>query len=274
MNNLKQDMIYLSKADNQVSLTVLRDENTVNAPCIIVLPGGAYAACAPGEGYPVAEHFAKNGYVGCVLKYSTLYRDFSHTEGLANRHTVFPEPLWQVASAIAHLRENASLYGLNPSRIALCGFSAGAHLAANYCNYWGCDEFFTEASPARDLRRPGACVLSYGATHLNANTPGVMHRAVTGKLNGFTQEELDVYNARLHVNRDTPPCFLWHTADDNNVPAERSFKLAEALLEEGIVCELHIFSSGPHAAALSKGLPAEKWPELADAFLKRVMPDR
>ena len=95
------------------------------------------------------------GYAAFLLKYSTL------ADGA--EHTVFPEPLLQLATAVRYVRENCNALHVDPQRIALFGASAGGHLAGNYCNYWNTPLLCGDPAAA-ELQRPNACVLLYGAS--------------------------------------------------------------------------------------------------------------
>ena len=268
---MKKNIIKVWPADETVTLTVCcKEDSADNKPAVIVLPGGGYIAPAPREGEPVAEYFAQMGYLGCVLNYSTLHPDFNDYSDQLNTHTVFPEPMHELAAAIKLLREKAEEFGIDRDRIAVVGFSAGGHLAANYCNFWDSEKEMGGYTESREEIRPNACVLCYAATHLNAAKGGTMARAAFGREKN-TQEELDRYNAQYHISKSTPPTFIWHTADDTVISVRQSYDMALALHEHGVPHEIHVFSTGPHASALSQDLPAHVWPELADAFLKKYM---
>ena len=89
---------------------------------VLILPGGGYGTVAPAEGEPVALAFLAAGMQAFVLEYSTL-------------PTPWPRPLLEGAAAMAWLRGRAEEYGFRPDRVAVCGFSAGGHLAGSLCAY-------------------------------------------------------------------------------------------------------------------------------------------
>ena len=179
---MKRDVYPIWPEDESVTLTVCRPEEAGEArAAVIVLPGGAYIAHADGEADVVAERFTQMGYLGCVLRASTLYRDFAHTDGPVNGHTVFPEPLRQVAEAIRFLRGRASEFSLDKKRVALLGFSAGGHLAANYGNLWNSDEVCSTHDASAEDIRPGAIILCYAATELGVTRHTTMLTAVFGE---------------------------------------------------------------------------------------------
>jgi len=59
----------------------------------------------------------------------------------------------------------------------------------------------------------------------------------------------------LHVTRDNPPTFLFHTADDPSVPVSNSIRYATACLQKGVPAELHVYEAGQHGVGLATDLP-------------------
>lgn len=54
-----------------------------------------------------------------------------------------------------------------------------------------------------------------------------------------------------NVTPETPPCFVWQTANDEAVAVENSYLFAEALKKNNVPFAHHIFSSGAHGLSLS-----------------------
>ena len=257
---MRRETEYIWPSDPDVKLESFTEGDPEgDLPALLILPGGAYFAISDTESGCVAEAFARMGFAAYVLHYSTMHPSFDRPDTPVNTHTIFPEPLQVVAEACARLRK---AHG----KVCLVGFSAGGHLAANYCNEWNTPDVRGRRS-AEDIR-PDACVLCYAATELKASS-ATMNMAVFGKRESYPDSLRLRWCAAENVNRDTPPTFLWHTVTDNMVPVAQTYRMAQALNEEGIVHECHIFSEGPHAVGLSRGYPAQVWPELAKKFIKR-----
>ena len=94
-------------------------------PAAIVCPGGGYNALAPHEGEPAAAWLETLGIAAFILRY--------RMPGDADepRH-VWPAARDDLAAALARLRsdEEAARWRIDPNRLVVLGFSAGAHLAA------------------------------------------------------------------------------------------------------------------------------------------------
>jgi acetyl esterase/lipase len=71
------------------------------------------------------------------------------------------------------------------------------------------------------------------------------------------------------VTDQTPPCFLWHTWEDNGVPPENSLAFYSALIAHKVPAELHIYEKGKHGLGLAKETPGTSgWPATCINWLK------
>ena len=221
-------------------------------PVILVIPGGGYGfVCINEEGYPIAEKFDEMGFQTFVLTY---------------RVTRYPEPQLDALRAIRLIRSHAQEWGADPDHIAVCGFSAGGHLAG--C----CGTLFHELD-AKDgdegdsfSQRPDAMILSYPVITFRKT-----QYIATGKrlLKEDFDAKRDEWSLENRVLSDTPPTYVWATVTDQLVPYENSVLFARAMWEKGNRCELHIFPDGPHGMAAGyERRDLKLWMEQAKEFLK------
>ncbi len=63
------------------------------------------------------------------------------------------------------------------------------------------------------------------------------------------------YSNELQVTASTPPCFLWHTAEDSVVSVLNSIEFATALKNNGVSFDLHIYEKGRHGLGLGDKAP-------------------
>ena len=129
------------------TLTVyLRDScermpKAIDRPLVLVVPGGGYTHVSAREGDPVALQFAAAGYHAAVLDYAICEQA---KDGL---------PLRQLAQAIGLVRQHAAGWHILPEKIAVCGFSAGGHLALSGA--------VLDIPGERAQPRPDAVILGY-----------------------------------------------------------------------------------------------------------------
>jgi hypothetical protein len=85
-----------------------------------------------------------------------------------------------------------------------------------------------------------------------------------GQCSSFEQ-----YSPDLHVTKDTPPAFIYHTTDDELVPVDASVTFFRALTAAGVEAEMHLFQTGRHGSGLGLGDAAlDLWPTLLEAWLR------
>lgn len=204
--------------------------NALRRPLVLVVPGGGYEHVSAREADPVALQFAAAGYHTAVLTYSV-------GEG-ARDH----QPLRQLRAAVGLLRQNAERWGILPDRIAVCGFSAGGHLALSGA------VLDCPGEAADRSRKPDAVLLAYPVI-----TAGeYAHRGSFVQLSGSEDRaEHQRFGLEEKITPDTPPVFVWHTMEDATVPVENTLLLLAALRKNHVPCEAHLFEKGVHGTSIS-----------------------
>ena len=204
--------------------------NALRRPLVLVVPGGGYEHVSAREADPVALQFAAAGYHTAVLTYSV-------GEG-ARDH----QPLRQLRAAIGLLRQNAERWGILPDRIAVCGFSAGGHLALSGA-VLDCPGEAADRSQKPDAVRLAYPVITAGE---------YAHRGSFVQLTG-TQDIVAHQRFTLEdkITPAAPPVFVWHTMEDEPVPVENTLLLLSALHKAGVPCEAHLFEKGCHGTSIS-----------------------
>ncbi|MCP3968110.1 MAG: alpha/beta hydrolase [Lentisphaerae bacterium] len=238
----------------ELDIYTLETDKAIGA--IVICPGGAYTHRAPHEGRDIALRFNEYGYHAFVVQYRVA----------PNR---FPAPQQDVFRAVKLVRANAEEWKVRPEQIAVCGFSAGGHLAA--CS----GTLFNEISPVcnddidKFEQRPDALILSYPV--ISGSEYG--HKGSFENLFGkdLSADKLEKYSLEKRITAETPPTFLWHTVEDAAVPMENSMLFASGLRKHGISVEMHIFPEGRHGLGMLEEVPALKvWPELCRTWLKDI----
>lgn len=234
-------------------------------PAVVVCPGGGYDYTSERESEVIAMQFLSEGYRVFVVQYSV------------NPHG-FPQQLREVAGTMELIHKYAEEWHVDSTRIAIIGFSAGGHCAAQYSNRYDCPEVrevFPESKPVQ------ASILSYPV--ITADPQYTHAGTVYNFVGGHTPVDLEEKGVSCHlvVSDKTPPTFLWHTAEDELVAVENSFLYAKALREHNIPFEMHIYPYGEHGLSIAteqvyaesleaKILRAGKWVEEMKSWLKMM----
>ena len=231
---------------------VLEGEQSRGA--VIVFPGGGYAGRAPHEADPIALMFNSYGINAFVCHYRVA--PYHH-----------PYPMLDAQRAIRTVRHRAAEWHINPDKIAVLGFSAGGHLASTVGTHFDAGDPNAADPIDRESCRPDAQILCYPVISFG---PKGHHGSMVNLIGENPPDELrsSLCN-ETQVTDQTPPAFLWHTADDAGVPVENSLMFAEALAAHHIPFELHVYEHGPHGMGLATDDPhVGTWPKLCADWLK------
>lgn len=234
---------------------------------VVVCPGGGYSGRATDhEGKQVADWLNARGVHAFILKYRT-----------ANESQITPPlepgPMKDAQRAIRTVRAKAKEWGVDSKRVGVWGFSAGGHLASTAATHF--DNGTESKEPIESQSsRPDFAILAYSVISMK---DGVTHGGSKRNLLGPRPDPklVEFYSNELHVTKDTPPTFLFHTKEDKAVPIENSQLFYEALKKNGVEAELYVVEKGPHGVGLgtdpkwAKGAPeVATWPGKLEAWMK------
>ena len=225
------------------TLTVYAPTGKNTGAAVVVFPGGAYRILAIDlEGTEVCDWLSAVGVTCVLLKYRVP------DTGPYPKSTA---ALQDAQRALGMIRAHAAEWHIDPQRIGVLGFSAGAHLAAALSTHF--DQRLYEPIDAADKVscRPDFAVIVY---------PGYLAIA----------EQNFAPNSEIHVTERTPPSFIVQ-AEDDPVHVENSTIYFLSLKNAKVPAELHIYAQGGHGYGLRRTeLPVTGWPQLAETWLRTI----
>ncbi|WP_426449324.1 alpha/beta hydrolase [Paenibacillus sp. S-38] len=243
------------EAEDNPTLVPYLAEGPGVKPAVIVCPGGGYARRADHEGEPVALWLNRLGISAFVVHYRVA--PYQH-----------PHPLSDAQRAIRTVRHRAAEWNIDPARVGILGFSAGGHLASSAGTHYDAGNPEAGDPVERQSCRPDLLVLCYPVITFGPYT----HEGSKANLLGEAapEELVSLMSSERQVNENTPPTFLWHTADDGAVPVENALFFASALSRSRVPFELHVYESGRHGLGLAEDHPqANTWTALCGTWLKK-----
>ena len=237
-------IVMPSEGDNITRLTNVIDPSiTVYKPAVtqaptatvLVCPGGGYNILALDlEGTEIAEWLNSNGITAVVLRYRVP----------DNRSGAFED----AQRAMSLIRYRSTDWNIDPERVGIIGFSAGANLAARLSTNFQVRSYDRLDAIDQLSCRPNFAMLIY---------PYLLVK--DGKLAD-----------NLPVGPDTPRTILVHAQDDW-VKAESSILYYLALKQANVPSELHVFPSGGHGYGLRPSKHAVSgWPKLCEVWLQQT----
>jgi acetyl esterase/lipase len=225
------------------TLTVYQPKGGSSGAAIVVFPGGGYNILAIDlEGTEVCDWLNSIG-VACVL---VKYR-VPGTGPYPKSAAAFQD----AQRAVGMVREHAQEWGIDPRRVGVLGFSAGAHLSAALSTHY--ETRLYDAVDAADKLscRPDFAVIVY---------PGYLAIA----------EQNMAPNPEIRPTADTPPSFIVQ-AEDDPVHVENAVAYFMALKNAKVAAELHIYAQGGHGYGLRRtALPVTGWPQLVETWLRTI----
>ena len=223
---------------------------------VVICPGGGYAVLVyQAEGVRTAKEFARNGIAAFVLKYR-----------LPSDKTMIDKtigPLQDAQEAIKIVRENASKWGIDTSKVGIMGFSAGGHLASTEATHYR--KAVIDNKNHTNLR-PDFQILAYpvismqdSLTHLGSRTE------LLGK--NPSKKTIDEFSNELQVDDNTPPAYITQAEDDKTVTVDNSIVYFEKLRHHNVPAELQIYPKGGHGFVLR--MKTSDWMEPIFKWMKR-----
>ena len=174
-------------------------------------------------------------------------------------------PLSDIQRAIRTIRS------LGYEKVAVCGFSAGGHLVCSGATLYDYPAYEKSDETDNFSARPDAFIPCYAVVTFQDEFTHMGSRQNLLSSEWQDKELVDLFSNEKNINKDTPPAFIWHTATDNLVPVRNSLELANALSQNGVYFELHIFPVGCHGLGLAYGHEdIGIWSDCACTFLKKL----
>ena len=232
---------------------------------VIIMAGGGYDHLTDAkEQVPVAEYMSRQLHATAFLLYYRLVQQ----DGTYR----YPVPMWDGQRALKLVRARAAELRIDPSRVAVFGFSAGGHLASTLSLHSE-SNFGLPATDAIDSEpgRPDLLGLGYPVISMDPADvpPSSSYRNLLKGYAGAQLRHLQKFlSGERNVSGAAPPVFLFESMDDARISPLNSVLFVKALQAAGVSVEAHLFPHGEHGAGLATGVGEESaWPELFGRWL-------
>ena len=254
---VKDGSISWVKNVSEPTLTIyLPKEDLATGAAVIICPGGGYSGESYlKEGTVIAEALSHKGIAAFILKYRLP------SDSIMVDKTI--GPLQDAQQAIKIVRQRATEWKLDTARIGIMGFSAGGHLASTAGTHF--DKSYITNDENISLR-PSFMILVYPVISM---TDELTHEGSRKNLLGepASKENIMQFSNELHVSPNTPPTWITHAGDDTVVTVENSIHFYQALIQNKVPVEMHLYPSGNHGFVLN--LPTDEWMQPLFLWMKK-----
>ncbi|MGO8757361.1 MAG: alpha/beta hydrolase [Terracidiphilus sp.] len=225
------------------AITLYTPKGNNTGAAVVVFPGGGYNILAIDlEGTEVCDWLSRAGVTCVLLKYRVPGTGPYPKSAAA---------LQDAQRAIGLVRLHASEWGIDPHRVGVLGFSAGAYLSAalssNYAN-----RLYEPVDDADKLScRPDFSVVLY---------PGYL----------ALEDQNFALSPGIHPTPGAPPTFILQ-AENDPAHVENAVVYFMALKNAGAPAELHVYAEGGHGYGLRpRDFPIMGWPKLVETWLHTI----
>lgn len=257
INNVVYAQIKQTRSSRPMSMSLLVPRNDSKKPAILYFPGGGFTSAEQDKFIQMRMALAEAGFVVAAVEYRVI-------------PDTFPAPLVDAKAAVRYLRQHASEYGIDPTRIGVLGDSAGGWLAQMVAMTAG-EKTFDKGDFLDQSSDVQAAATIYGISNLLNIGEGFpesvkkVHQspAVTEALlvNGAafrdfagapidSDKEKALFASPLgHINGKKPPFLIMHGSADTLVSPEQSAQLYRALKKEGNQADYILLKGAEHGDA-------------------------
>ena len=206
-------------------------------------PDGMAIVGIPGGGYSMLSNTHEGTLAsGWLNERGTAYFVVNYRLPNGDRNV----PIGDVERAFTIVRDSATVWGINPKKVGIMGFSAGGHLAS---------VISTHSAPAV---RPNFSILFYPVISMDES---VSHKyscinflGEAGQKNPDLVRDFSTNNAVRPG--ETPPAFIILSSDDNLVPPiTNGLAYYTAMKQAGNECALFIYPTGGHGYGFGQWFP-------------------
>ena len=240
--SVEHGVAYDPRYDADLVDVYLPDNTATDRPAVIIVHGGSWNMGGRADHDSHASRLAASGYVVINADYRLV------PDG------AYPAMMQDVACVFATARVRAADWGIDPDRIAVMGYSAGAHLVSLLAVASDEPDFAPNCAgitPA-DVRPPVAVISGAGPQDLR-DWGGVSSVIDLLGVHSANAQRYTIASPITHVSATSPPFLFLHGRDDLIVPIEQSRDMKAALVRSGVEARLLEIAGGGHVVGNGTG---------------------
>jgi acetyl esterase len=265
----EKDVAYASRDGKPLLLDLHVPEGQGPFAAAILIHGGGFDAGSKSTNVrPLFEPLGNAGFAWFSLDYRLA------------PSVQFPEALRDIDDGIAWVKENASKYHINASKLVIIGESAGGffvnyigtHQAADFpvaavVDFYGPSDYGKLAQ----LRQVHPERFDMTTINRHAANGGGIHFFGVQTLDQSGLSKLQKSSPISAVHKGMPPFLCVHGTKDDQVSYEQSTAFCDAIRRVGSSCELITIEGGGHGMSRWREPDMQHWKPEMIAWLKKTL---
>lgn len=225
-----EKQIYKTVGDRTLALYVTKPADWSpqdKRPAIVFFHGGGWVGGAPGQFNEHSKYFASRGLVCFQVEYRLLNRKSNEPPVTCTE---------DARSAMRWIRSRCDDYGIDPSRIASAGGSAGGHLAA-YLGTVDEQQGNAKSEVAAPVSTKSNAMLLFNPVYDNG--PGGWGTKRVG-------DRFQEFSPAHNLTEDDPPSIVFLGSNDKLIPVATAESFRDQSRKLGVFSDLHVYEGQPH----------------------------
>ncbi len=208
--------------------------------CILFIHGGSWSSGSKDEMLGECVALANEGYVAATMSYTLITDDNSDTYSVM---TVLDE----ISLAIEEIKRFSEEKGLNITKMATSGYSAGAHLSMLY-SYSRADESAIPLAFAANKVGPSDFTTEAWGEAGPRIAKMLAGTAISNQYmqEGKEKELIELVSPVAYVNENSIPSLFAYGGKDKTVPIGNAESVKKAFEESGAVYDFILFPFSGH----------------------------
>ena len=220
-------------------------------PLVVYVTGGGFIRAPKEAALDLRTYVAEAGFIVASVQYRTTTDGANYRDGVAD-----------VKSAIRYLRANGDRYGIDPSKVAVWGESAGGYIAAMVGATNGVKTFdignnldqpsdvqaVIDKFGASDTSKLSADFDSHARDENNAKDNPIAQYIGLDSVSHLldTRVAMTAANPLTYIKAGAPPFLIFHGSQDRLVSPSQTLILHKALIAVGANSKRYVLEGAGH----------------------------
>jgi acetyl esterase/lipase len=224
-----------------LKMDILAPKGSAKHPLVVYVTGGGFTIAPKDSALNLRTYVAEHGFVVASIEYRTINDHANYRDGVAD-----------VKSAVRYLRAHADEFGIDPTKVALWGESAGGYLVA-MAGVTNGNKAFDIGDNLNQSSAVQAVIVKFGASDMSKVGADLddKTRKFYADPNNPIMRYLDgkaatAANPLTYIHPSTTAFLIFHGSQDRIISPSQTLMLQNALTAAGVPSKRYVLKGANH----------------------------